>query len=277
MLARPLARPTATDSMSLPMRRSRAGGFAIALSALIAVGAAPYAEADLIVPANSSTTLSAGTLDLACTDLVVAGTLRVATGRVINVRNVSIRPGGTIDVGSGTIALGGNWSNSGTFGWRRRYRTLPGSLFSGFRDDFRQQRVCDGEFRLGNRKNLCARRRHDAVHDGRARDRRHGRSANCVSQQRARAGCEPQPVGGWNPADRPRRRHRRLGHRAMACPWADQCRWGRQCEAVVRGSRWVQFADADPGVRGRGAGRPVYRVGGVRRSRAAPTQATRCC
>lgn len=114
MLARPLARPAATDSMSLPMRRSRAGGFVFALAALVAVGAAPYAEADLIVPANSSTTLSAGTLDLACTDLVVAGTLRVATGRVINVRNVSIQPGGTIVVGSGTIALGGNWSNSGT-------------------------------------------------------------------------------------------------------------------------------------------------------------------
>ncbi len=73
------------------------------------------AAADVIVPVNAIGSLNGGTLDLGCTDLIVAGTLRVGSGQVLNARNVTIQPGGALDGGSGTIELGGNWSNSGGF------------------------------------------------------------------------------------------------------------------------------------------------------------------
>jgi hypothetical protein len=73
------------------------------------------AAADFTVPANSTSNLNGGTLDLGCTDLIVAGTLQLGSGQVRNARNVTIQPGGVIDGGSGTIELGGNWSNNGGF------------------------------------------------------------------------------------------------------------------------------------------------------------------
>ncbi len=73
------------------------------------------AAADVTVPANAVGSLNGGTLDLGCTDLIVAGTLQVGSGQVLKVRNVTIQPGGALDGGSGSIELGGNWSNSGGF------------------------------------------------------------------------------------------------------------------------------------------------------------------
>src|SRR5512139_3100673 len=52
---------------------------------------APPARADLIVPANGVVDLAGGTVDLACTDLVVAGTLQVGGGAIVNARNVTIQ------------------------------------------------------------------------------------------------------------------------------------------------------------------------------------------
>jgi hypothetical protein len=94
-------------------RSPRRSGGAWAL--LFAVGIWSFARADLIVPPNGNTSVNGGTIDLACTDVTVAGTLQLGTGSLINVRNLTIQAGGTIDGGSGTIALGGNWSNAGTF------------------------------------------------------------------------------------------------------------------------------------------------------------------
>lgn len=76
---------------------------------------AGIARADYIVPAGATTNLASGTLDLACTDLVVGGTLQVASGAINNVRNITIQGGGTLDGGSGIIQVAGNWSNSGSF------------------------------------------------------------------------------------------------------------------------------------------------------------------
>jgi hypothetical protein len=84
---------------------------AFALSFLIA-GAA---RADMVVPSGATTNLGTGILDLACTDLVVAGTFQVAGGAVHNVRNITVQSGGMLDGGSGVIQVGGNWSNSGSF------------------------------------------------------------------------------------------------------------------------------------------------------------------
>ena len=84
------------------------------------------AAADFIVPPNAIVTLSGGTLDLGCTDLIVAGTLQVGGGQVLNARHVTIQPSGALDGGSGAIELGGNWSDTGGF--------LAGSSTVRFRD-----------------------------------------------------------------------------------------------------------------------------------------------
>lgn len=73
------------------------------------------AAADYSVPANAVISLNGGTLDLGCTDLIVAGTLQLGSGQVVNARNVTLQAGGVLDGGSGTLQLGGDWSNSGSF------------------------------------------------------------------------------------------------------------------------------------------------------------------
>ena len=77
-------------------------------------GAVP---ADYIIAANSTTTLNGGALNLSCTDLIVAGTLNLDSGAILNARNVTVQPGGVVQGGSGFIALSGNWtiSASGQF------------------------------------------------------------------------------------------------------------------------------------------------------------------
>jgi len=95
-----------------PARSFRAfGSLAIAL----ALGLAPAAHADLVIPSGAQYTTGGGRTDLACTDVVVAGTLSIGGGALVRVRHLSIQPGGVIDGGSGLIQVGGNWSNSGTF------------------------------------------------------------------------------------------------------------------------------------------------------------------
>jgi hypothetical protein len=98
-------------SAPAPLARLLVAG-AIAGAALVA---ARPARADLVVPANATVNLASGSLDLACTDVVVAGTLQVASASILNARHVTILAGGAIDGGSGSIALGGNWSNAGQF------------------------------------------------------------------------------------------------------------------------------------------------------------------
>jgi len=73
------------------------------------------AAANVIVPSGAVVSLGGGTLDLGCTDLVVAGTFQIGSGQVLNAQNITIQSGGVIDGGSGAIELGGNWSNNGGF------------------------------------------------------------------------------------------------------------------------------------------------------------------
>jgi hypothetical protein len=76
---------------------------------------APAAYADLIVPVGGSINLSGGVTDLACTDVIVGGTLDLGGGRLDNVRNLTIQAGGSVSLGSaGSITLAGDWSNAGT-------------------------------------------------------------------------------------------------------------------------------------------------------------------
>lgn len=80
-----------------------------------AIFAARPAVADFVVPPNAVINLSAGQFDLACTDLIVGGTLHMDTGSVTNIRHVTIQPGGVLDGSAGTIRLGGDWTNGGQF------------------------------------------------------------------------------------------------------------------------------------------------------------------
>ena len=92
--------------------RRLAATFAVMAGAVFAGGPA---NADFIVPPNAVINLNAGQLDLACTDLIVGGTMHVDTGSVTNIRHVTIQPGGVLDGGAGTIRLGGDWTNGGLF------------------------------------------------------------------------------------------------------------------------------------------------------------------
>lgn len=93
--------------------RSVAARSALALLAVLAP--ISTARADLVVPSGGLYTTSGGQTDLACTDVIVGGTLTVDSGSLVNVRHLTIQAGGTIDGGSGAIQLGGNWTNAGTF------------------------------------------------------------------------------------------------------------------------------------------------------------------
>ena len=92
----------------------RSFGARIALATMAVLSLAP-ARADLVVPTGGTYTTNGGQTDLACTDVLVAGTLYVNSGGLVNVRHITIQPGGTIDGGSGVIQLGGNWTNGGAF------------------------------------------------------------------------------------------------------------------------------------------------------------------
>lgn len=93
---------------------------------MVALAAARPAHADWIIPPGSTVSLGGGSVDLACTDLIVSGTLQLGSGTVANARHVTILAGGTIDGGSATVTLGGNWSNAGAF--------VPGTSAVRFRD-----------------------------------------------------------------------------------------------------------------------------------------------
>jgi MYXO-CTERM domain-containing protein len=72
-------------------------------------------RADLVVPSGGSYALNGGSTDLACTDVIVAGTLQIDSGSLTSVRNLIIQAGGSITATSGTISLSGDWSNAGSF------------------------------------------------------------------------------------------------------------------------------------------------------------------
>ena len=63
---------------------------ASAFAGIVLLASAATTRADLIVPAGSIVTLNAGTADLACTDVKVAGTLQVGAGSLANVRHLTI-------------------------------------------------------------------------------------------------------------------------------------------------------------------------------------------
>jgi hypothetical protein len=87
----------------------------LACALALALGASPARPAGLSVEGGATVSLGTGTLDLGCTDLAVAGTFAGGSGLVAEARDVAIQPGGTLDGGSATFRVAGDWTNSGSF------------------------------------------------------------------------------------------------------------------------------------------------------------------
>ena len=73
------------------------------------------AQADINVPAGAWASLGGGSMDLGCTDLIVSGNYDLGGGTLTGVRHVTVNSGGSLSFGAGgSVALAGNWANSGT-------------------------------------------------------------------------------------------------------------------------------------------------------------------
>ncbi len=85
------------------------------LACALGLALAAPARADLSVGAGTTFAFPDGTVDLDCTDLVVAGTAQGGSATVVNIRNLVIQSGGTLQAGASTLSLGGDFSNGGSF------------------------------------------------------------------------------------------------------------------------------------------------------------------
>ncbi len=77
---------------------------------LLVVAVATSASADETIGAGGVVSLSGGSLDLGCTDLFIAGTLNLDQGTLLNVRNLSVLPGGVLNGGSGSFSVAGDFT-----------------------------------------------------------------------------------------------------------------------------------------------------------------------
>lgn len=82
--------------------RHRAAALACLAGALVT---APMAGADIVVPSGAVMGLDAGSIDAACTDLVVTGKLNLDSGAIFDLRDVIVEPGGVLDGDAGSITL----------------------------------------------------------------------------------------------------------------------------------------------------------------------------
>ena len=73
----------------------------------------PVILANQVIPTGGTGILFGGLFNLGCTDLNVGGVLETGTGTYVNVRNVTVVPGGIIQ-GTGTIRYSGTLSVTGT-------------------------------------------------------------------------------------------------------------------------------------------------------------------
>ena len=75
----------------------------------------PPAEAQLTIGSGAMLNLGTGTLDLGCQSLSVAGTFVAGSGTLDQSLDVTIPVGGILNGETGTLNVGGNWDNGGTF------------------------------------------------------------------------------------------------------------------------------------------------------------------
>lgn len=74
-----------------------------------------YANASLVVPAGATVNVPALGLSAGCGEVVVRGSLSLGTGQLGVASLFAIEAGGVVVGGSGTITVGGDWSNDGDF------------------------------------------------------------------------------------------------------------------------------------------------------------------
>jgi hypothetical protein len=94
------------------MRASALRAFAVCL---LSTGISSFAAAQVSVGAGSTWSLGDAAVDFGCADLAVNGTLDVSSANVRNTDSVQINAGGTVNGGTGTLGLTGDFSNAGTF------------------------------------------------------------------------------------------------------------------------------------------------------------------
>jgi len=103
------------------------GAMALLLGAL---AAPPAALADVIVPVTGFIGLAGGGINAACTDLIIAGTLNLDSGAIVNLRDVIVQPGGILNGGSGSITLS------------RNFTVLPGGAYNVERSSLQYDTNC---------------------------------------------------------------------------------------------------------------------------------------
>lgn len=90
----------------------RRGSLLFAFLLLKYVGAI---ASQLVIPPGANLSAPGGSIALACADLSVDGSVSFGAARLEGARDISIGAGGTVDAGTSSIFVGGNWSNSGLF------------------------------------------------------------------------------------------------------------------------------------------------------------------
>jgi hypothetical protein len=122
-----MAPAAATDGWPDRRRKRCVGALALVVGAFAAT---PAARADVIIPSTGVVRLDSGGVDAACTDLIVAGTLDLDAGALVNLRDVIVQPGGVLNGGSGSITLS------------RNFTVLPGGTYNAERSTLRYDRNC---------------------------------------------------------------------------------------------------------------------------------------
>ena len=105
LLRKPASASPPTRSIAAPL----ATALAWAMAAVLGCAVLP-ASADERVGAGGFIPVADGTVNLGCTDLVVAGKLNIDQGTYFNVRNVHVLAGGVLNGGSGSLTLSGGFS-----------------------------------------------------------------------------------------------------------------------------------------------------------------------
>jgi hypothetical protein len=103
----------------------------VALALLLAsLAAVSVAHANVVIPAEGSIALDAGKIEAACTDLIVAGTLNLDSGAIVNLRDVIVQPGGVLNGNTGSIVLS------------RNFTVLPGGQYNADRSTVTRDTTC---------------------------------------------------------------------------------------------------------------------------------------
>lgn len=85
------------------------------LSVLILLLAFRAADAAITIGAGSTLNFGDAAVDLGCQDLTVAGQVVGTTGGLRSIAHLSIAGGGSLAPAAGSVSLGGNFSNTGSF------------------------------------------------------------------------------------------------------------------------------------------------------------------